>query len=212
MGTYQTGVLSKFSGAIGPVVGATWKGKTYMRMRPRKSNIPRSQAQLEQQARFSLLQGFLLSMREVVMLGFKDSAIQMTGINSAFAYNYKHAITGAFPVFALNYSKVLVSAGQLLIAADTVAEAAGNGRIRFSWTDNSGMAMANANDKCMIVVYCPEQKRSMYTTAGAERSVGSYTIDAGIFAGKTTETWLAFISADGLDVATSIYTGLLRGL
>lgn len=212
MGTYQPGVLGEFKGSIGPVVGATWKGKAYMRIRPRKSTIPRSQAQLEQQAKFSLLQGFLLSMRGVVMLGFKDNAIQMTGINSAYAYNYKHAITGIYPAFALDYSKVLVSAGRLLIAVDVVVAATGNGMLKFSWMDNSGKAMANANDKCMIVVYCPECKLSIYITTGTKRSVGEHMVNAGIFIGRTTETWISFISADETDVATSIYTGQLMVL
>lgn len=212
MATYLKGLLGDFTGGVGPVVGSTWKGINYMKGRQRKSTIPRSQAQLEQQAKFSLLQGFLLSMRQILMLGFKDSAIQMTGINSAYQYNYRHAITGAYPAFALNYGKVLVSAGRLLNAVDLSAMAEDDGMLKFSWTDNSGMAMANANDKCMIVVYCAEQKRSVYITTGAERSVGSHLINVGIFSGKMVETWISFIAADGADVATSIYTGQLTVL
>jgi len=212
MAIYETGINGKFSGAVGTVVGATWKGKKYMRIRPGKSKIPRSPGQLEQQAKFSLLQPFLLSMRGIVMLGFKDSAIQMTGINSAYAYNYKHAIIGAYPAFELDYNNVLVSLGPLLNAPDTVAEAAGNVMVTMRWTNNSGIAMANADDQCMVVLYCPEDKRSVCITTGTERSVGIQTINAGVFKDKFVETWISFIAADGAHVATSIYTGQLRVL
>ncbi len=209
MGKYQSGLLGDFQGGVGPVVGATWKGISYMRGRQRKSTKPRSQAQLQQQAKFSLLQTFLLSIRGVVMLGFNNGAIRMTGINAAYAYNYKHAITGDYPSFALNYGKVLVSAGQLLSATDMLVTTAGKGILNFTWTDNSAMAMANANDRSMIVVHCPELNESAYITSGAERSKGNHEINVGIYLGKAVETWLAFVSADGTDVATSVYTGQL---
>ena len=38
MGTYNKGILGAFSGKVGPVVGATWRGKEVMRSLPKKSN------------------------------------------------------------------------------------------------------------------------------------------------------------------------------
>ena len=207
MGKYKNGLLGEFHGGVGSVVGATWKGISYMRSRQRTTNKPRSKAQLAQQAKFSLLQNFLLSIRAVVMLGFNSSAIKMTGINSAYSYNYKHSITGEYPAFELNYSKVLVSAGQLIGANDGLVTAEDDGKLKFTWTDNSDMAMANENDRCMVVVYCPEKKTSAYQTAGAMRSEGMHRINVGVYSGNAVETWLAFVSADGADVSTSIYLG-----
>ncbi len=209
MAKYNDGILGKFQGTAGPIVGSTWKGINYLKARQRKSHKPRSRAQLEQQAKFTMLIRFLSSMGQLLVRGFKDHAIRMTGINSAYAYNYEHALTGNYPDYSLNYSKVLVSSGQLLPAANPTAVDNGNGKVRFSWTDNSGIAMANADDKCLVVVHCPELHQSVYTTSGAERHDCEYTINAGIFMGKTVETWVAFISADGANVATSIYTGQL---
>ena len=97
----------------------------------------------------------------------------------------------------------------MLCADDPGAAAVGDGLVKFRWKDNSGIAMSNATDKCIAVVYCPELKRSVYTTAGAERSNCEHTIHAWEFTGKTVETWIGFISAEGDHVATSIYTGLL---
>src|ERR1700733_12506483 len=108
MAKYIDGILGQFRGSAGPVVGSTWKGINYFKAKQRKSKKPRSKAQLEQQAKFTMLIRFLSSMGKLLVVGFKDSAIKMTGINSAYAYNYQHALVGDYPDYSLNYSKVLV--------------------------------------------------------------------------------------------------------
>ena len=207
MGKYQKGILGGFNGTIGTVVGATWKGIDYMKSRNRKSGKARTQAQLEQQARFGLVTRFVSTMGKLLMFTFKDSAVKMTGINSAFAYNYEQGLVGAYPTFSLNYSKVLVSKGQLLNAGNPVATANGNGNLKFDWLDNSGAAMANADDRCIVVIHCPELNQTIYNTEAALRSAGTASIAVSNFAGKQVETWVSFASADGSQIATSIYTG-----
>ena len=207
MGKYQKGILGGFNGTIGTVVGATWKGIDYMKSRNRKSGKARTQAQLEQQARFGLVTRFVSTMGKLLMFTFKDSAVKMTGINSAFAYNYEQGLVGAYPTFSLNYSKVLVSKGQLLNAGNPVATANGNGNLKFDWLDNSGAAMANADDRCIVVIHCPELNQTIYNTEAALRSAGTASIAVSNFAGKQVETWVSFASADGSQTATSIYTG-----
>ena len=75
---------------------------------------------------------------------------KMSAVNAAF-YNYDHAMGGIYPVFAFNFSKVLISKGNLH-PANTPAAAAGKGIIKLTWGDNSGAALANATDKCILVV------------------------------------------------------------
>ena len=50
MGKYEVGVLGNFDGKIGTVVGARWKGITYMRHKGRKSTKPPTASQLDKQA------------------------------------------------------------------------------------------------------------------------------------------------------------------
>lgn len=209
MARYQRGILGSFQGQVGTVVGATWKGMEIMRIKRRKSTTKPTQKQLEQQARFSLLIKFVSPLAKLFDISFVIPGVQMTGVNSAFKYNYKSALTGSYPSFAFDYSKILVSKGDLLPANSPAASAAGGGLVKFNWGDNSGVAQANANDKCIMVVHCPEQNRSVYITGGAIRSTQSDTINVGIFAGRTVETWLGFISDDGMAVASSVYTGQL---
>ena len=38
MGTYNKGILGPFSGKVGTVVGASWRGKDVMRSLPKKTD------------------------------------------------------------------------------------------------------------------------------------------------------------------------------
>ncbi len=59
MAEIERGVLGGFSGTVGPVVGAHWRGKDIIRARPRKSSKPPTDLQLIQQAKFKLVTRFL---------------------------------------------------------------------------------------------------------------------------------------------------------
>lgn len=97
MATFEKGILGGFSGKVGSVIGGSWKGIDYMRSKaPRRTFVP-SQKQLEQQLKFALMMRFLQPMSGLLAISFHDFAIRKTGTNSAFAYNYKEAITGDFP-------------------------------------------------------------------------------------------------------------------
>jgi hypothetical protein len=50
-------------------------------------------------------------------------------------------------------------------------------------------------------------RQCLYSTDAADRSEEAASFDASEFVGKTVQTWIAFISESGKDVATSIYTG-----
>ncbi|MGN6617524.1 MAG: DUF6266 family protein, partial [Ilyomonas sp.] len=81
------------------------------------------------------------------------------------------------------------------------------GNVVFSWTDNSGTGRARATDKSLLLVYCPTLNMSIYVTEGADRSAGTDTVNVSTFSGETVHTYISFISEDGRDVASSIYTG-----
>ncbi len=209
MGKYEVGVLGGFDGKIGTVVGARWKGISYMRHKGRKSRKPRSQAQLEHQAKFKCVSDFVQNFSELLMTCYTDTPEQ-TPINQAFSDIYAGALIGQYPAFGLDYSKIALCEGTLHNANNLAASANGNGSVEFSWTDNTNGPRAKASDKAVLVVYCPELDEAVYTLAGAERSTGSDTLNVMNFTGKTVETWIAFLSADGKLASSSYYTGQLN--
>ena len=60
MGTYNKGILGAFSGKVGPVVGASWRGKEVMRSLPKKSNRVATATQLLQRQKFAMVQAFFI--------------------------------------------------------------------------------------------------------------------------------------------------------
>jgi hypothetical protein len=206
MGTIQKGILGGFSGKVGNVVGGSWKGIEYMRSLGSRRTTTGSQKQKEQQLKFALVVRFQQLMANLLARSFKSFAVKMTGSNSALSYNLRNGITGVYPDFVLDYSKILVSRGDIPNAINPAVTAAAGGIINFTWTDNSGVSKAAATDKSILVAYCPEMRQCIYTDMGPDRSVEAGSLNLSAFTGLQVQTWVGFISETG-EVATSIFTG-----
>ena len=207
MVTIQKGILGGFSGKVGTVIGGAWKGIDYMRSKSSRTNFTASPKQLEQQLKFALIMRLVQPMAGLLNISFRDFAVKMTGINNAFSYNFQNAISGVYPSFTIDYTQVLVSRGQLPNAVGPTVTSGAGSLLTFSWADNSGVNTAKADDQAILVVYCPSLKQAIYTTAGGMRSALTGTLNATAFSGLPVETFIGFISADGIEVASSYFTG-----
>ena len=206
MATIEKGILGGFSGKVGTVIGGNWKGIDYMRSKSARRNFVPSQKQLEQQLKFALMMRFLQPMSALLEISFIDYAIRKTGVNSAFTYNFSNAITGIFPDYTIDYSTALVSRGILPnVLGPTVVSGAGS-ILTWSWTDNNS-SDTQPTDQAILVAYCPVMKQAIYTTSGGNRSALTADLNLLTFAGKVVETYIGFISEDGRNVASSIFTG-----
>jgi len=206
MATFEKGILGGFSGKVGTIIGGNWKGIDYMRSKSAKRTFVPSQKQLEQQLKFGLMMRFLQPMTTLLSISFYDFAIRKTGINSAFSYNYKEAITGDFPDYAIDYSKALVSRGNLPNALGPSVISGAGSILTWSWTDNNS-STADPNDQAILVAYCPELRQAIFTTNGAKRSGHTADLNVLSFKGKQVETYIGFLSADGRNSSVSTFTG-----
>lgn len=212
MAIMNKGILGPVSGTVGTVIGGTWKGISYIRSQSSSRRTSFSQAQLEQQAKFALVMKFLQPMTPLLAVSFRDYAVEMTGFNNAMRYTLKNAITGVYPAFSIDYSLALVSRGDLPNALNPLASSTVAGTVSFQWQDNSGVGKAQPADASVLVVYCPTRSQCIFTTAGASRSTGADVLPVSAFSGLVVETYLAFLSVDGKNIASSIYTGSLTVL
>ncbi|SDF55366.1 DUF6266 family protein [Chitinophaga filiformis] len=71
MGKYLKSILGPFSGLVGTVVGASWKGISVMRSRSVKSNRPATENQMKQRTAFTLMTEFLNPIRDLINVGFQ---------------------------------------------------------------------------------------------------------------------------------------------
>ena len=209
MGTFNEGILGKFSGAIGTVVGSTWRGISVMRIRGARTRTGTpSQAQVEQQAKFKMVTHFLRSLRGLTNMTFKNYGVKMTAANYALSCNLNGVITGLYPSFNITYSLVLLSQGILPKATLSTAIAGLAGKVNFSWADDSAINQeAKATDNVVLVAYCEDTNLSKYVLNAGSRSAEAASLDISGFSGKLVETWILFISADGKKISDSVYTG-----
>jgi hypothetical protein len=207
MGRIKKGILGNFAGKVGTVAGSTWKGIGYMRSLPESSGGDPSPAQLAHRAKFAFVIKFLKSLTGLLEFSFNDEAIHQSGFNAAMSHTMKSAVVGVAPNLLLSYPQVLVSRGSLPNAGGPAAAAGTAGKIVFTWTDNTGLGKAQSTDRAILVAYSPDLDISAYTIAHDMRSSGTSTLNVVGFNGKTVQTWISFLAADGSEIATSLYTG-----
>ena len=208
MGKIRKGILGGFSGKVGTVVGATWKGIAYMRSLPQKVRNPRTEPQMMQRTKFAVTLNFLKPLNGLLRTGWKMYAHRQSPINAAMSYTIANAITGAYPNYAIDPSKVFISRGGLAPALNASATASAGASIIFDWEDNSGLSTAKQTDRALLVVVNPAKSEAVFDTTGATRSETTMSVNLPAdWLGAAVETYIGFISEDGREVANSVYLG-----
>ncbi len=208
MGKINQGILGGVSGQVGNVIGGTWKGIDYLRIKPSSVANPRTEGQVDQRSKFSTVLRFLQPMTDFLRVGFKLYANRMTQFNAAMSYNLNNAVTGAYPNFMIDYASALVTRGNLTGAANGAATSPSAGSVEVTWTDNSGSGSAQATDKALIALLNTTRGEAVFTTAGPTRSAAAAAIPVpSEYSGEDVEVFLGFVSEDGTKVANSVYLG-----
>ena len=207
MGTIKIGILGGFSGKVGTVIGATWKGIDYMRSRATSVSNPNTPAQLEHRAKFVTIVLFLKPLTAFLRFGFKSLAIKKSGFNAAMAANFKNdVIIGTYPAFNIDYTKISVSQGNLPGALNPATVSATAGTVRFTWENNSWETNASVDDQAVLVVYNPTKEAAVSVIGGLTRAVGSQTIILpNSFSGDEVQCYIAFTNANQSVISNSQY-------
>lgn len=207
MGKIGQGILGGLSGKVGNIIGGSWKGIDYIRIKPTSVANPRTEGQVNQRNKFTATLEFLQPNKDFINVGYKSFAIKQTAFNAAMSYVLNNAIIGVTPDFSVDYSSALLSKGILSKALNPTADLTTAGQVSFSWDDNSSENNAKRTDKAMLLVYNPIKNESTYQLAGAERMTGTdVLIIPNTYAGDTVELFMAFVSVDG-KVSNSSYIG-----
>lgn len=208
MGTYYKGILGGFSGKVGTVVGAKWRGRDIMRSKPTPSDKPPTQAQIDQRIKFSVVANFLVPLRPIITEYFGEPYKDKSRYNLATAYHITEAATIVDGEGVIDYSKVLISKGDLpgLQTVSITAEA--NQQLLVNWTDNSDQPIASPTDSLCIVCFVPTHKWYEILIPGATRQDGTATVTLPTyFAGSDVEVWATFLNSSAGIGATSSYLG-----
>ena len=207
MGKIKQGILGGFSGKVGSVVGGSWKGINYMRGKAASIKNPQTLHQMQQRTKFALALSVLQPITAFIRVGFRRYAHRKTEFNAAMSYTVRNAILGTYPDYVIDYSKLLVSRGTLTGANSATATPVA-GKIKLAWADNSGIGEAKPTDKAIAVAINQAKGEAAYITEGAPRSSENEDLMVSPYwSGDEVVVYLAFISENGKDVASSEYLG-----
>ena len=208
MGKIAQGILGGLSGKVGNIIGGSWKGIDYIRIKPSSVANPRTEGQVNQRNKFTIALEYLQATKDFIKIGYKSFATKKTEFNAAMSYVLNNAVGGIAPNFTIDYSLALLSRGPLSGVLNPTTDLTTAGQVSFDWDDNSAEGNANVTDKAMVLVYNPSKKESISILDGADRTVGSQMVTIpNTYAGDTVELFMAFVSADGTQVSNSVYLG-----
>lgn len=205
MGILRGGIAGLMTGRVGDMVFYVLNGKQVVRMVGKSAKAP-TEKQLTARMQMAVVSGFLKHLVEYLNVGFGPDVIDdENAYNAAMRYNRKHALSGVYPDIFLDYSKVLVSKGDLPGAAGAVVELLSDG-LHFTWTNPAELPYPRGNDQVMLLAYFPSLNSAIYLLeAGSrEEGVALLPVPSDLLA-EHMEVYMSFAAADRKSVSDSIY-------
>ena len=177
MGKLQGGI--QFTKRVGNIVGRKARGYGFeAQLYNPKIKNPNTILQQQTRAKFKILVQFASTANSVIKLGFARAKNDGETWTNAFTRNnFANGVTGIFPAYTINFSKIIVSKGALDNPYNVSAQVQGTD-LSFSWTDNSGIGNALETDKAMFIVYNSVKHQSITVNDAADRSTrqASYSL------------------------------------
>lgn len=208
MATLSKGILGGFSGKVGPVVGANWRGMDVIRSRPKSSKRTPSERQLEQQLKFKLAISFLQPIKNIQSRFFGSGSGVKSRVNLAVSYTISEAIQMVAGLPELIFNKVLITRGELTSFQNAVLTTQPGGVLHLEWEDNSTQGDAAPTDQVSIVCYCAELNNWEIYEGIVMRSdlMADVTLPAYCL-GKTMEVYAFLNNEKQTAASTSLYLG-----
>lgn len=208
MATLNKGILGGFSGKVGPVVGANWRGMDIIRSRPKSSRRTPSERQLEQQLKFKLAISFLQPIKNIQSRFFGSGSGVKSRVNLAVSYTISEAIQMVAGLPELIFNKVLITRGELTSFQNAVLTTQPGGVLHLEWEDNSTQGDAAPTDQVSIVCYCAELNNWEIYEGIVMRSdlMADVTLPAYCL-GKTMEVYAFLNNEKHTAASTSFYLG-----
>ena len=208
MATFNKGILGGFSGKVGTVVGANWRGKDIMRSRPKPSKKEPTEKQLLQQAKFKLAVSFLQPLKTIQSRYFGSVSGVKSRVNLATSYTINEAIQVVAGIPELVYNKVMITKGELTGFQNATLSAQAGGVLNLEWEDNSSQGNGKATDEVNLVCYCKELKDFQIFEGIVMRSDLMAGVTLPNFCiGKTMEVWAYLNNERQTFASNSFYLG-----
>lgn len=213
MARLPKGVFGPFSGKVGPVVGATWNGIPYIRSKPkkkRKKKAVKTEMQIANQARFKFVNGWMVPFHPYMMIGFGNFPADKPPVSMALSLNYRQIVIGTYPDFDIDYSKVVLSVGDLPGLAQPAIVLNAPDTLELTWAQSADVKAA-FDDQLMLVLYSRELELADGFIGGVKRASGKCRFQfIEQLIGKALDVYISVTSLDRKRIANSIYLGRME--
>lgn len=204
MAKQALGPLGNASGKIAHLVYFKKDNNGFVRLAPQKKADP-SAAQMEINAKFALMQGFLGKVSGYIAKGFESKDSKLSAYNEAFRLNLKQAITGTMPDYQIDFEQIQLTNGKLLKPSTFQAQAV-DGTMNITWHYNTTASNESGDDKMSIVVFNPTKGIALQYDRIADRSeVAASVVLPPDFTGDEVLTWACFQNVKGDQVSSSSF-------
>lgn len=216
MAILKPGQVGDFKGKIGQVVVSKWRQLTVGRSTPKKSSKKATEEQLNQQSKFGLVTSFIGRIGKTIALGYQNSAGNLTPYNVAVKDHIKNAVTGEYPNFMIDYSKVVLSSpkaqNEIDAAASVEMSAAVDAEVTITWVPKKQVFIERTMGTDLLLVVFYNVTEDAFMTAYSEGTRSSLTSTFFVPQERATDVihaWAYFISVNKKFVSKSTYLGLV---
>ena len=201
----RSSTFGAMSGRHGDSIASMDKdGKSIIKLytQPAKSS---TDAQIAHRAKFGLVNKVLSTHHRL----FKNT-FGSKGVNKAVAFAMKNAVTGTYPDYVIDYTKLTLSDGTLPTASKLMAEIISGTTVNVTW-DNHIFLEDNPTDRANLAFMDTVSKKSVFVSGNATRIDGSMQTDlSDLWTGNAIYCWFFFIDPANGNKSISQYVGSLQ--
>lgn len=152
---------------------------------------------------------FVAQLKKFVRKGFELEGKKRNKLSHHVAKSVNQAlvVSGVYPDLYMDYTKAVMSMGQMPQAPGMRASLHEKG-ILFQWDPTMSSPKCQPDDQVMLIAYFPEKKIGIQVLNGEKRVKGEHLLELpASFLPTDVYTYMSFISADHRSITNSNYMG-----
>ena len=205
MGRIPAGVYGGILGNVGNVIGSTWKGKSYIKIKPLSVVQPDTEPQTDQRNKFVNVSAVARILLTNIVKPLWDRYVKnMSGYNRFIKYNIA-LFEDSSPS---PDDKFVITVGQMQgTVIDSIVLINGSCNVDFNWTDDTGRGFKKDSDQSFVVCYNSQKDEWGSSPVPTLRNSEfiRLVMPTMVVAGNKLSCYMAFKSADGALVSFTSY-------
>lgn len=197
-------LLDGGSGKIANLVFYKMYGKSYVRSLPAHYRDAKSEKQLSQRQKMTLVLNFLRPFKNLLRISFKEEATKHSAFQAAQSYNLKNGITGQFPEQLINFTRALLSKGVVKLPETIKCQLQDDGLL-FQWSNER---IGHASDTAVVMACKQDFTSAIYKLSAIERKEQTFLWKTGMGTEDSMHVWIAFRDYREKGMSNSYYLGM----